>query len=36
MDSVSADVNTRPKKAVFDWADPFGLESQLTEEERMV
>ncbi len=36
MDSVSADVNTRPKKAVFDWADPFGLESQLTEEERIV
>ena len=36
MDSVSADVKTRPKKAVFDWADPFGLESQLTEEERMV
>ena len=36
MDSVSADVNTRPKKAVFNWADPFGLESQLTEEERMV
>ena len=36
MDSVSADVNKRPKKAVFDWADPFGLESQLTEEERMV
>lgn len=36
MDSVSADVNTRPKKAVFDWADPFGLERQLTEEERMV
>ena len=36
MDSVSADVNTHPKKAVFDWADPFGLESQLTEEERMV
>ena len=36
MDSVSTDVNTRPKKAVFDWADPFGLESQLTEEERMV
>ena len=36
MDSVSADVNTRPKKAIFDWADPFGLESQLTEEERMV
>ncbi len=23
-------------KAVFDWADPFGLESQLTEEERLV
>ena len=36
MDSVSADVNTLPKKAIFDWADPFGLESQLTEEERMV
>ncbi len=36
MDSVSADVNTRSKKAIFDWADPFGLESQLTEEERMV
>lgn len=36
MDSVSADVNTRPKKAIFDWADPFGLESQLSEEERMV
>ena len=36
MDSVSADVNTRPKKAVFDWADPFGMEIQLTEEERMV
>jgi len=36
MDSVSADVKTRSKKAVFDWADPFGLESQLTEEERMI
>jgi len=36
MDSVRADVKTFPKKAVFDWADPFGLESQLTEEERMI
>ena len=36
MDSVRADVKTFPKKAVFDWADPFGLDSQLTEEERMI
>ena len=36
MDSVSADITTKPKKAVFDWADPFGLDSQLTEEERMI
>ena len=25
-----------PKTAAFDWSDPFLLDSQLTEEERMV
>ena len=36
MDSI-AEPLTKPKtKAVFDWADPFGLDSQLSEEERMV
>jgi len=27
---------TQPSIAPFDWADPFGLEAQLTDEERMV
>jgi glutaryl-CoA dehydrogenase len=27
---------SKPRKAVFDWADPLLLESQLTEDERMV
>ena len=36
MDS-SVEPLTKPKtKAVFDWADPFGLDAQLSEEERMV
>ena len=36
MDSI-VETPAKPKtKAVFDWADPFGLDAQLGEEERMV
>ena len=36
MDSI-AETPAKPKtKAVFDWADPFGLDAQLGEDERMV
>ncbi|MBI1385740.1 MAG: acyl-CoA dehydrogenase [Rhizobiales bacterium] len=28
--------SSRPELAAFDWEDPFGLEAQLTEEERLV
>ena len=36
MDSI-AETSAKPKaKAVFDWADPFGLDAQLSEDERMV
>jgi len=34
---IIAETPAKPKtKAVFDWADPFGLDAQLGEEERMV
>ena len=36
MDSISEPVAKPKIKAVFDWADPFGLEAQLGEDERMV
>ena len=36
MDSISEPVAKPKTKAVFDWADPFGLEAQLGEDERMV
>ena len=36
MDSISEPVAKPNTKAVFDWADPFGLEAQLGEDERMV
>ena len=36
MDSI-AETSAKPKtKAVFDWVDPFGLDAQLGEDERMV
>ena len=35
MDSIAETPAKTKPKVVFDWADPFGLESQLTEEERM-
>ena len=36
MDSI-AETPAKPKtKAVFDWVDPFGLDAQLGEDERMV
>ena len=31
-----ASTPSKATKAVFDWADPFLLEDQLTEEERMI
>ena len=36
MDSIAEPVAKPKTKAVFDWADPFGLEAQLSEDERMV
>ncbi|MDC1135766.1 acyl-CoA dehydrogenase [Alphaproteobacteria bacterium] len=36
MDSIAEPLAKPKTKAVFDWADPFGLEAQLSEEERMV
>jgi glutaryl-CoA dehydrogenase len=36
MDSIAEPVAKPKIKAVFDWADPFGLEAQLGEDERMV
>lgn len=36
MDSVTPHTNSQQAKAVFDWADPFGLSAQLTEEERLI
>ena len=36
LDAANTPETARAKPAPLDWADPFGLESQLTEEERMV
>ena len=36
MDSISETPAKIKTKAVFDWADPFGLDAQLSEDERMV
>ena len=36
MDSIVEPLAKPKTKAVFDWADPFGLDAQLSEEERMV
>ncbi len=36
MDSISEPLGKPKTKAVFDWADPFGLNAQLSQEERMV
>ena len=36
MDSIAEPLAKPKTKAVFDWADPFGLDAQLSEEERMV
>lgn len=36
MDSVIPSPQTKAVKAVFDWADPFRLDSQLTEDDRLV
>ena len=36
MDSIAEPLAKPKTKAVFYWADPFGLEAQLSEEERMV
>ncbi len=36
MDSVDSQTAGKSKKAVFDWADPFALEGQFSEDERMV
>ena len=35
MDSIAEPLAKPKTKAVFDWADPFGLDAQLSEEERM-
>ena len=36
MDSIAETPAKIKTKAVFDWADPFGLDDQLSEDERMV
>ena len=36
MDSLTPETKTPVKKAVFDWADPFALNAQLNEEERLI
>ena len=36
MDSIAEPLAKPKTKAVFAWADPFGLDAQLSEEERMV
>ena len=36
MDSIAETPAKTKTKAVFDWADPFGLDAQLSEDERMV
>ena len=36
MDSIAETPAKIKTKAVFDWADPFGLDAQLSEDERMV
>ena len=36
MDSIAEPLATPKTRAVFDWASPFGLDAQLSEEERMV
>jgi len=36
MDSVDSQTAGKSKKAVFDWVDPFALEGQFSEDERMV
>ena len=36
MDSIAETAAKTKTKAMFDWADPFGLDAQLSEEERMV
>lgn len=36
MDSIAEPLAKPKTKAVFDWADSFGLDAQLSEEERMV
>ena len=36
MDSIAETAAKTKAKAMFDWADPFGLDAQLSEEERMV
>ena len=36
MDSIVETPAETKTKAVFDWADPFGLDAQLSEDERMV
>ena len=36
MDSIVETPAKTKTKAVFDWADPFGLDAQLSEDERMV
>lgn len=33
---VATPEGARAKPAALDWADPFGIDSQLTEEERMI
>src|SRR5882672_72479 len=33
---MNAPLKTKPKKAEFSWSDPLLLDSQLTEQERMV
>ena len=35
MDSIAEPLAKPKTKAVFDWADPFGLDAQLSEEERI-
>ena len=36
MDSIAETPAKTKPKVVFDWADPFGLDAQLSEDERMV
>ena len=36
MDSVIPSATTKAAKAVFDWADPFALDNQLSSEDRLV